>query len=196
MNNASHPIRDYGDVRDLLQHLPHRFDGDSYMVSDIFTSRFEILRSLDPQPRSVYEFGALFGYFLVTAVAACPSIKRVGWCDNEVDIPRSNYYCDENVFSVRPEVKRQCCFRREDAPTGETWDVVSVDSGHSFECCLADLEAAEKMRPRLIFVDDYTADGHAENIGPAVARYLEESAFPWELELLETVNGLAVLRRS
>lgn len=206
----------YGDIRDRLVRLPHGdpYGGMSYVRDDLFTVRHELIRKLDPQPTSVFEFGALVGYFLVTALDAAPSIVDVGWVDNESHSPGSNEMCSENVRSVRPDLEDVFWWRdrdfipSRDPDSGEPqYDLVAVDSDHSYDGALADLRAAHRLNPHTIMVDDWTAGSHGDDIHAAVETFLNEEADDWEggdgvgaawgYDLAEyvTVNGLAVLTR-
>jgi hypothetical protein len=156
----------------------------------------------------VFEFGALFGYFLVTALDACPSDRvRVGWVDNETAHPGSNILCEENVESVRSGIALGYGNSRDLLPV-RVCDVVSVDGDHSYEGCFADLLAADRLEPRLILVDDWDADTHRVEIRAATHRFLDRTQTmltdldgnrrPHAYELTDeiaTQNGLAVLRR-
>ena len=182
----------FGDVRDVITAAPN-WGGHGYATSDIFTVRHQLIRELDPQPESVFEFGALFGYFLLAAVNAAPSIKRVGWVDVELDVPESNRFCAENLadycekhdreLAVFYETQTRRCLEFGGA------DLVQVDGAHSYPDCLTDLVWALELAPRTVFVDDYAViDG--------VRRATDEFA-AWhgvQVEYHETVNGLAVLR--
>jgi hypothetical protein len=178
----------YPDVRETLANLPHpptqamRYALDT----DIFVVRHEIIRALDPPPRSVFEFGALYGFFLVTALDAAPSIGRVGWVDNESHTPGSNQKCLENVLSVRPDVE---------LITAATADLMHVDGDHSFAGCLADLRTAALLGTRTLMVDDWTAELHRADIRSAVDEWLWEEPASWRLDVYETANGLAVLTK-
>lgn len=182
----------FGDIRDVLVEAPH-WGNHGYATSDIFTVRHKLIRELEPQPTSVFEFGSLLGYFLLTAVDAAASIRRVGWIDSEADIPNSNNFCAANLndyglkhrhdFSLFYETRTRQCI------DFGTADLVQVDGAHSYPDCLSDLVWALELRPETIFVDDYAAI-------PDVKRATDEFA-RWqglEVEYHETVNGLAVLR--
>lgn len=192
-------MTDYGDIRDVLQALPHPpHDGTAYALTDLFTVRHEIIRQLDPQPTSVFEFGTLFGYFLVTALDAAPSIDRVGWVDNETHTPGSNQIALANVTATRPDIDPIYVYDRGDAGPAlfQSWDLVQVDSDHSFEGCLFDLNVALAMQPRWIMVDDWIAEGHRQAIKAAVQTWLKEAPGEWRLDEYVTQNGLAVLTRT
>lgn len=181
----------YGDVRDSLVDLPHYADG--YAVTDIFTVRHRLIRELDPQPRSVFEFGALLGFFLVTALDAAPSIERVGWVDNESHSPGSNRACSENLASYLEPRGRDASVLFDTAacraPRFGRADLVAVDAAHGHYDCLTDLVWALSLDPRTIMVDDYTAH---EPVRDATRRFAAWQGL--EVEEHETVNGLAVLR--
>lgn len=214
----------YGDVRDILVRLPHGdpYGGMSYVRADLFTVRHKLIRALEPAPTSVFEFGALVGYFLVTALDAAPSIERVGWVDNESHSPGSNAMCLENLGhwfgtgrSYRYETSRDLFmegfarWRASGDPYFAGYDLVAVDSDHSYEGALADLRAAHALNPHWIFIDDWTAGSHGDDIHAAVDTFLEETsiatpnmlgipgtrAHVYSLAEYVTVNGLAVLTR-
>jgi hypothetical protein len=206
-------MSEYGDIRDILFALPHHdpHGGTSYYKSDLFTVRHEIIRGLDPQPTSVFEFGALYGYFLVTALDALHAndpdsgFQLVAWCDNETHTPGSNIMCEMNLRHAFPflETAERGYFlaplykyvtSREQIPAGVTFDLVQVDSDHSYEGCLADLRAAEKLNPRWIMIDDWTSD-HGPDISRAVSSWFEETEHHWDTEPFETANGLLLLTR-
>lgn len=195
------PQPPYDDVRQVLYELPHHTDGgNSYAWTDLFTVRADILKAMRPQPYSVFEFGALTGYFPVCAAHTCPTIQRVGWVDNEEHTPGSNKMCAENVMTVRKNLRirwwqsRDWFLRSVHAGGVDPYDVVSVDSDHSFYGCLADLRAANLLRPRLILIDDWTGQVHREDIQAATKLFLEDSPH-WRLVEYDTVNGLAGLWR-
>jgi hypothetical protein len=195
------PQPPYNDVRQVLYDLPnHTNGGNSYAWTDLFTVRAEILKSMRPQPYSVFEFGALTGYFPVCAVHTCPTIKRVGWVDNEAHTEGSNKMCAENLSSVRSGLRLRWWHSREafqatyDAGGVDPYDVVSVDSGHTYQDCLDDLRCASWLQPRLIMVDDWTGQVHRDDIQGAVKNFLVEQPY-WRLTEHETVNGLACLWR-
>jgi len=183
----------FGDVRDVLTSSLYWGDpGHGYATSDIFTVRHRLISELDPQPESVFEFGSLVGYFLLTAVDAAPSITRVGWIDLE-SAPFFNARCFANLASYLHEHDRpkdlwyakhtsQC---REFGPA----DLVQVDAAHSYTDCITDLFWALDMKPRTIFVDDYEAIDGVKQATDEFARWQGV-----EVEYHTTVNGLAVLR--
>lgn len=208
----------FGDIRDTLVDLPHGdpYGGMSYVRSDLFTVRHALIRQLEPGPTSVFEFGALVGYFLVTALDAASSIERVGWVDDESHTPGSNAMCLRNVMSVRSWNSSRLdwwpsrdnvldgLMQRHDSPLRATYDLVSVDSDHSYEGALADLRAAHALSPRWIFIDDWTAGTHGDDIHAAVETFLadvtdwrddEDDWCEYDLAEYVTVNGLAVLTR-
>lgn len=200
----------HGDIRDLLEALPHHPDGGHgyKTLPKLFPVRHRLIREFDPSPRSVFEFGALVGYFLVTALDAAPSIERVGWVDNEHHTPGSNLFCEVNVCARgydgqvwygfnRADVFTDPTLARERETFGLRYDLVQVDATHTYGECYADLCAAAALQPRWIFVDDW--DAHAKGVQPAVAEFLEHARVfydaEFELETHETENGLAVLTR-
>ena len=192
----------YGDVRDVLMGLPFPPDaGTSYALTDLFTVRHEIISKLDPPPRSVFEFGTLYGFFLVTALDACPSVTRVGWVDNESYAARSNDMCLLNVTATKATTNWVYGFGRDGPRAARMydpdpiWELVQVDGDHTEEGCLADLRAAENLKPKWIFIDDWTSGTHGEEIGRAVERFLKDSSSSWGLDEYRTVNGLAVLTK-
>lgn len=181
----------YGDIRDLLVSLPHGSPNAAtrYVRLDLFTVRHELIRRLVPAPRSVFEFGALYGYFLVTALDAAPSIRRVGWVDDESHTPGSNAMALCNVVAESV----MCWSSRSHIPPGLQYDLVQVDAAHSFEECLADLEAAALLEPRWIMVDDWTA--HPDVVRATILWLHRQPEGLWELSEHETVNGLGLLTR-
>lgn len=203
----------YNDIRDRLVRLPHGdpYGGMSYVREDLFTVRHDLIRELDPAPTSVFEFGALVGYFLVTALDAAPSIERVGWVDNESHSPGSNAMCTANIacfagwwttLDWRPvpgNVGPIAASRDDERLAGRQFDLVAVDSDHSYEGALADLRAAHELNPRWIFLDDWTAGSHGDDIHAAVETFLESSgeysSYAYDVDEYVTVNGLAVLTR-
>lgn len=195
------PRPTFGDVRDTLVNLPHGdpWGGASYCQLDLFTVRFDLIRRLEPQPTSVFECGALYGYFLVTALEAAPTIRRVGWVDNESHSPGSNLMCLENLASLdgAHELDGWVSFYtwRGDIPPSARYDLVSVDSDHSYDGCLADLRAAHKLEPSWIFVDDWIAGAHGDDIRAATTAFLLEADDAYTVTEHTTVNGLAVLTR-
>lgn len=182
----------FDDVRDVIVSAPHWYGpGHGYATSDIFTVRHPLIRDL--APRSVFEFGALLGYFLLTAVDAAPSINRVGWIDTEGDMPNSNTLCAENLADYAARHNRDLTVFYETQTrqclTFDHADLVQVDGAHSYPDCLTDLIWAMELTPKAIFVDDYDAI-------EGVARATDEFA-AWQGVQVEhhvTVNGLAVLR--
>lgn len=193
----------FNDIRDTLIALPH---GDphgstAYVRSDLFTVRHELIRELRPAPTSVFEFGALYGYFLVTALDAAPSIVAVGWVDNEQHTSESNQLCDANLREYLTDRGREDTLAwhgrlRDEVPITHRYDLVSVDSDHSYTGCLADLHAAHRLNPRWIFVDDWDAETHRDDIRAAVAQFrLIDISDEYDLAKHDTVNGLAVLTR-
>jgi hypothetical protein len=123
----------------------------------------------------VFEFGALLGFFLVTALDAAPTIERVGWVDDESHTLGSNDLCRENIRSLVIAGPPQRGYSAEwwtsgdelDTLQHQQWDLVQVDSDHSFEGCLFDLNVALAMQPRWIMVDDWIAEGHRQAIRAA-----------------------------
>lgn len=193
------------DIRDVLQALPYPpDDATRYALTDLFTVRHRIIRGLDPAPRSVFEFGALKGFFLVTALDAASGIERVGWVYSEVHTPHSNAMCWANIREaaldggrVPPSYAWVYTDRAqiESDPGHGTFDLVQVDSDHSYDGCLADLCAAEQLEPRWIMVDDWTADELQIEIRAATLDWLAEQVrvdVRWELTEHATVNGLAL----
>lgn len=194
----------FGDVRDVLRALPYPpDDGTRYALdTDIFTVRHALIRALDPQPRSVFEFGALLGFFLVTALDAAPSIAKVGWADTEQHTPDSNRLCDANlrdycVSHSRPDTEvwwdnphRALAFNPP-----RPYDLVHVDGDHTDAGCLLDLARASMLKPRVIMVDDWLAETHRHDVQSAVRMWLREQVPLWRLDVYETRNGLAVLTR-
>lgn len=188
------------DIRDVLKQLPYPpDDATRYALTDLFTVRHKIIRGLDPQPRSVFEFGALKGFFLVTALDAAPSIEIVGWVDNEQHTPGSNLMVEVNLDSITDRCAIEWWRDRGDVPAGLQFDLVQVDSDHSYAGCLADLEAAAKLEPSWIMVDDWISETHIADIQAATLDWVDEQQHihrvRWELTEHQTVNGLALLTR-
>lgn len=185
----------YGDVRDVLLELPNT--GHGYMTMDLFPVRHKIISELVPRPTSVFEFGALYGYFLVTACDAAPEIDRIGWIDPEEHTTGSNELCQQNIYAyyrqhrlaIDPSVV-WCGETTQRCREFGTADLVQVDGAHTYTDCFTDLMWALELAPRVIFVDDYKAIAEVQLATDHFAKL-------WELdvEYHETVNGLAVLRR-
>lgn len=208
MSNVSHTIGDgpftpgqppfegpWNDVRDVIVKAP-RFGGHGYATLEtddgppLFPVRHKIIRELDPQPETVFEFGSLLGYFLMTAVDAAPSIARAGWIDTERDQPGSNEFCAENVKYVRSSVDTWYSTRTRDCLEFGQADLVQVDGAHSFPDCLTDLIWALELCPATIMIDDYKAIPEVKRAADVFAKWVDRP-----LEYHETVNGLAVIRR-
>lgn len=203
----------YGDIRDTLVQLPHNPWGGypgTYVVSDIFPTKWELLQREASDATSVFEFGALMGYFLVTALDACPRITRVGWVDTELHSPNSNRLCCENInawlrIGKTPHGKRGRIERRwfdktypdvlahilhtRGAEAPAQYDVVHVDGEHTYHACMIDLTLGLAMNPRLLLVDDYQAIGEVRSATDDFARYMG-----LQVEEVTTANGLAVIR--
>jgi len=186
----------YGDVRDVLAALPHHRGGE-YWRTDMFPVKHAYLAEHAPDARSVFEFGALVGYFLVTALDACPGIERVAWVDSELHTPGSNLLCEANV---RAALADRLGVRLNAWSTSvlsylaashwrKRYDVVQVDGEHSLHACLVDLSLALAMRPKLILVDDTDAIAEVREAVELFAGYVG-----LEPEYHATVNGFAVLR--
>lgn len=183
-------VESYGDVRDVIRAAPAYYPGDGYSVMDLFPVRFDIIAAMQPAPVSVFEFGAYRGYFLLTACAAAPTIRRVGWCDNETDLPGSNDIVKENILWLRPHAETICYTEAYRSILYGEADLVQVDAAHGYANCLTDLIWAAELNPRVLMVDDYMAHD-------AVRRATREFASwrGWHIEEFETVNGLAVLTK-
>lgn len=156
----------FGDVRDLLQQLPEEpwgGYGGTYVLSDIFPTKHRVLQELVPDADSVFEIGACFGHFLVTALDALERCVRVGWCDNETHTPGSNAGVVANLDRWRALSGRQVSGEWFDhlvkitTRSFDRWDVVHVDGEHTLHACLIDLGVALALRPRVILVDDTIA---------------------------------------
>ena len=182
----------FGDIRDVLVSAKH-WGNHGYATSDIFTVRHKLIREMDPPPVDVFEFGSLLGYFLLTAVDAAPSIRRVGWIDVELDVADSNQFCAENLNDYGLRHRRDFSLfyhsQTRQCVNFGTADLVQVDGAHSYPDCLTDLVWALELKPRVIFVDDYAAIDGVKRATDEFARWQE-----LETEYHETVNGLAVLR--
>lgn len=189
-------VTGHGDIRDVLLGLPHHpwadhANGDHYVSSDIFPTKHALLFAENAREpiRSVFEFGALVGYFLVTAADACPNLRSFRWIDPEIALPGSNELCLANLKSVLgtagfgwwPAYNFDHALR--DA------DVVHVDGDHSYSATLIDLTLGLAMRPRLLLVDDYQAIGEVRAATDDFARYMG-----LDVEEITTANGLAVIR--
>jgi hypothetical protein len=178
---------------DLVAHLaklPHRISGDSYSQLYLFAPKAEICRIV--KPRTVFEFGAYHGLFLVSALYGHPGIEELGWIDNELYLEGSNEMAAANVRSVNPDVK--LWWRHDDhcsAPGFGQADLVHVDSDHSFHGCLRDLAFALLMDPKVILVDDHIP-AHAP-VERAVAAFCEWQELDYFV--VDTANGCAVIDR-
>lgn len=184
----------HGDIRDVLLALPHHpwanhDSGSHYVSSNIFPMKYLCLREEAPNARSLFEFGALVGYFLVTAIHACPSLNLIGWADDESHCPGSNELCLENVrvasegrqMWVRPSLK---------APMAhDHYDVVHVDGDHSYGWAVKDLSRALQMEPQLVLVDDTIAH---DEVLEAVEDVCREHGLKPNYHI--TVNGFATIR--
>lgn len=212
------PAAPFGDIRDLIEALPEHAGGTGYRTSDIFTEKHRWLRENVPDARSVFEFGALCGYFLVTALDACPKIDTVGWCDNELHTPGSNEmvwrnlaetlrardahddptvdveeWADARVRIANDRHDIECSWwtspRDLEITEAMRFDVVQVDGEHTYRAALIDLTLAFAMRPRAILVDDSHAIAEVKAAIEDFRGYLG-----LEAEWFETVNGFAVIR--
>lgn len=183
----------FGDVRDRLIALPHHpwpdpATGGHYVTSDIFPTKHRVLQQLAPKAVSVFEIGALVGYFLVTACDALAGVERVGWIDNETYLPGSNRMCGENLEAAFPYVAQLSPPALIDG-WPPSWDVVHVDGDHSYDWCLHDLRGALGHDPMLIVVDD--TDSHPNTVRPAVLDFCAEiSRTP---RFYTTANGFAAI---
>ncbi len=185
----------YDDIRDKIIELP-RFGGDGYAVMDLFPIRHKLIAEMDPHPRSVFEFGAYRGYFLVTALDAAPEITRIGWIDNEAHTSGSNEMVRQNLlhynFEYRGENRMPHVWYETSAyrsvEFGEA-ELVQVDGEHTYPATMTDLIWARQMGPRMILVDDWRA---FQSVREAVTHFC--ALYGWTNEVVETVNGLAVLR--
>jgi predicted O-methyltransferase YrrM len=189
-----------GDVRDLLRTLPSRQLGAGDSYADL-PHHFPLLHRVVEvvQPRSVFEFGAFLGYFLVTALAASPAVGRVAWVDNESAYGGSNQVVHGNVVGA-------CGYEGRTDFLTESWQLldrewqnrvafqlVHVDGAHDREGCLRDLWLAQTvLAPQLILVDDYFRAG-CPDVGPAVRDFAGWRGL--ELAVLETDGGTAILER-
>lgn len=190
------PAAPFGDIRDLIEALPEHAGGTGYRTSDIFTEKHRWLRENVPDARSVFEFGALCGYFLVTACDACPDIRTVGWCDSELHTPGSNEMVVKNLrwqWAMTPVEHRvrdlpHMAYSNRVLEDG-IYDVVHVDGEHTYRGCLIDLALALAMQPKAILVDDSHAIAEVKAAIEDFCGYLG-----LEPEWFETVNGFAVIR--
>jgi hypothetical protein len=189
----------FRDIRDRLVDLPFHHGGNGYMTRDLFTVRHEIIETLEPKPASVFEFGALTGYFLVTAVLAAPSIERVAWVDAELHTPGSNAMTWANLRAASFDGQLDFWTDRTQVPADLRFDLVQVDSDHSYDGCLADLRAAMLLEPSWLMVDDWTNESHQVEIKQACKDWLAEqeaAGVMWEGSQYETQNGLAMFTRA
>lgn len=184
----------YGDVRDVLATLPH--DGPHHrQLPLLYPVRERLIRRLRPRPQSVFEFGTLLGWFLVTAISAAPTIRRVGWVDYERDLPGSNSLAAVNVRSLGRDLDLDYGSDRRAALRFGQADLVQVDGDHSYDGCLHDLLIAHTaLHPRWILVDDWTAPNHQKDVQEATRDFVRLSG-AYRLRQYETENGLAVLTR-
>ncbi len=190
---------EYGDIRDRLVALPHNPWGSTagtYVESDLFVVKHEVLAELVPDARSVFEIGALYGHFLVTAIDACPDIFRIGWVDNEAHTAGSNDLVRANLRAAGYEWESLWWTSVADAANdgfgmghGERFDVVHVDGAHSYAAAIVDMSLSLAMNPKVILVDDTIAidEVHAAVVDFCAYVGLEPS---WH----ETVNGFAVIQ--
>jgi hypothetical protein len=191
-NGASVSDISYGDVRDLFRDIPS--PGGSYPFLDLFTVRHAVLRELVPDATSVFEFGAHGGHFLITAIDACPKITRVAWCDNESYLAGSNRLAAasiRHVFDDRELSLRWFDHTLKAAAQRSQYDIVQVDGDHSMFGCCTDLAIALTMRPKIIMVDDFNAEPHAQ-VRLATERFAQYVGV--EIDEYVTVNGLGVIR--
>src|SRR5262249_6772003 len=135
------PVETYDDIRDVIVNAPC-FGGHGYARMDLFPVRHELIAALDPQPQSVFEFGALCGYFLLTAVDAAQSITKAGWVDVEWE-PNSNQRCWANLSDYFHRRARDCELwfdtRTNNSKNFGQADLIQVDAAHSYTDCLTDL---------------------------------------------------------
>lgn len=207
---GSVPSEPFGDIRDTIEALPVHAGGTGYRTSDIFTEKHRWLREHVPDARSVFEFGALCGYFLVTALDACPGIQRVAWCDSELHTPGSSEMVARNLAWVKGDedarIHDGLAFIEgldelhwsrsvRDVPSLYDHDlgvdVVHVDGEHTYRACIADLALAWAMvnEDGAILVDDSSA---IQEVREAIVDFCGYLGL--EPEWHETVNGFAVIR--
>lgn len=183
----------YGDVRDQLVALPEHHGGNGYLTQEppLFPPRFEIARFLEP--RRVFEFGALYGYCLAAFMLGSPAtIEAVGWVDNETHTIASNRRCLENLESLGiPIGEYRVCRDHYDTSLFGRAELVHVDSDHTAGGCLRDLIWAWTLEPRVILVDDWTADTHRNEIQGSTYAFADALEIP--VFSVHTVNGLGVL---
>lgn len=183
----------YGDVRDELVTLPG-YGSDGYVTLDLFTVRYPLIQELAPE--TVLEIGAYRGYFLVTCLAACPGIKKLGWVDAEVDLKGSNQIVVENVRAHREKHERFLPELWWSTRPDDVWyfghaDLVQVDAAHGYFNAATDLLWAHSLEPRAIFVDDFVAHEPVRRATYDFLRWIPG----YNLKEYETVNGLAVLTK-
>lgn len=219
----------YGDIRDTLVALPHHpwpdhANGAHYVTSDIFPVKHELLvafaDSLEDweKPSSIFEIGALCGYFLVTALDALTKagchVGHIGWIDPETALPGSNVMVVENLAAAtETRIANLSSSHADLSRPGGGWtdlswkasvadvlevvqvwddvhaDVVHVDGDHSYAACLVDLGVAIALEPKIILVDDYQALGEVRSATDDFARQMGLT-----VEEVTTVNGLAVIQ--
>lgn len=171
-----------------LATLPHRLVGDSYSQLYLFAPKAEVVRIV--KPKTVFEFGAYHGLFLVSALYGHPDIKQIGWVDTEHNHDGTNEMCAANIRHVAPDV--ELWWRHDDhcaAPGFGQADLVHVDGDHSFHGCLRDLAFAFLMDPQVILVDDHIP-AHRP-VERAVAAFCEWQGLDYFV--IDTVNGCAVI---
>lgn len=105
------------------------------------------------QPRSILEIGVRYGYSLATFVAASRSVeKAVGW-DN-------GCYKQDWLEKAAVALNRVCsCAQlhridsQKQTTLGGDFDLVHIDSSHSFEGCLHDLNMCHG-HAKAVLIDD------------------------------------------
>lgn len=195
----------FGDCRDVLVAAPRQAYADvspSYVCSDIFPAKLEAIREYAPGARSVFEIGAFYGHFLLTALEACPeTLRTIWWSDNEIDAQHSNGYVHENLswwaqrmpydeklsMSWGPFTYRVVNAIREH---GFPIDLVHVDGAHGEKDALADIVWALSLQPKIVIVDD-TDNAYHPGVRAAVAFVAEQCGL--EVRWYATVNGFAVI---
>ena len=200
---------EFGDVRDVLVQAPQQAYADlvpSYVCSDIFPRKLEVMQEYVKRPVSVLEIGAFYGHFLLTCLEAFPETMRyLFWADNEQDAPNSNLAVKENISwwagahlgeedsvkmkwaSSAYEIGNYLLGVMDTAPI----DIVHVDGNHQHEAAISDITLALALQPKLVIVDDTAAHAHI-----AVRNAVEWTEWNTGLtaEYFDTVNGFAVFR--
>lgn len=183
----------FGDIRDLLLDLPHHHGGNGYVRADLFPVRYEIARLM--RPSSIFEFGALTGYALVTmlrgSIDGGGRVDWVGWVDNESHTAGSNAKTVGNLTVADDQPHRaNLWWGRDAADSLEAghYELVAVDADHSYDETIRDTLWALQLSPQVLLFDDTHAHDGAGRAADDIARWLRVPSF-----YLPTVNGLTVV---